>query len=648
MSALCIIASLKIGISNSSDLSEPNQNIKSTNITPLGVALPETETQSVLVSRLESFLQWFKQHEGSAEKVLPVLSINARIHLRTKVPIKTGEALIETPAFLTVNADDVRATQEGKLASAKLATLTWGSQDKDFALLAIWLAKEAAFTASSVYEPFLDLLPSSIAHLPIAFSPRHMQLLNLTSGIKSAVETYLRRTHQVSNLVQTVLEAGNHDHRSPRFAGVSMTVLSAWAVAVVQSTALPFPRSVEDRTQVLTLVPGINLINHAHHSVANQPSARFSKDPSGKVFPASFTLRAKHDMPAGSDVFLSYFVPSHKYCQLDLLLQYGFTEVGDAADCAAIELDVSSSVFSSGVRESTSALRKSKLVEAGMLHPDETERAAMIVTLRFNQSLAGKAAQYLRLANMDLEDIRVDDQRTKLTEAITKIQSNGTVLTGSKVGDEVVTPAFVLMSGTTGSDAPPKDRGAGYNGHSTARSYGIKSPAMSPADSQFKLYADLRQTALNLQQMSRAMQEEGSDAGGLAASDAPSAADSGEEPRFERTDIDGSRMISYQNELRTLRMFLHLLADAESKILQQMRSLAAQKLIDPNRDTWSLVERNVMRVHEGAIRALRWHAEEVERVWVRLLYQPEMFWEPARLPKLRSHIPWRNGVIQTQ
>jgi len=616
-----------------------------------GAILPESESRADLASKLDSFAAWLKQHEGETSHIRTALSHNARIHTQAAGNIARGSSVLYIPAFLTVNADDIRGTDDGVAAISQPGYSHLSDTDKDTVLLALWLSVEAGIRHSSAYQPFLNLLPSSIVHLPIAFSLRHQRLLNLTAGIATALSTHFQTTLRILDVVHSVLSRGGSLERSARFAGVELTALSAWAVLTVQTTALPYPRSTQNDGDVLTLVPGINLINHGHHSKANQPSALFSKDPNGKAFVSAFTLRAARPLVEGDDVFASYFPTGKKYCQMDTLLKYGFTEVAEWADCASLELDVSENVFSGRVRKSVATLRRAKLVEAGMLHADEDSEATMMVTLRYNQTLPVQAAQYMRLANLDMQDVRVDHHRAQLAEALSLVQKSSQNSTSVQVGQEFAMPAMLLMQENPEGKLGAKRRRCSER--TTSCQFGSRSNTAHPGHVRSASMPDLTQAAIILEQMQAASGANGATAGGLASKPKAQHAVSEESRKldlapenlkFSHSSITGQSMVSYQNEIRTMRLFLRLLADSESSILTQLQDLSEKKLVNPDRTAWSLTEKNIMRVHEGTIRTLRWHAQQTERAWLRLLYQPDMFWEPSRLPSLPSSSPWRGGM----
>ena len=620
-----------------------------------GNHLPETVTQLALAGRLAAFSQWLKKHDGDDSQTKAVLSHNARIHTQAALHIRAGEPIVHIPAFLTINSDDVRGTAYGKAASALWAAEHLTQAEEEAALLAVWLSREAGLFRSSVYQPFFDLLPSSVLHLPAAYSPRQLQLLRLSLGIADKLKSHFNQANRIAKCVSRFIASLDGGGRSKRFSGVKVPALAAWAVLTVQSFALAYPRSISGDGEVLTIVPGVSLINHAHHTVANQPSARFDRSASGTGIVSSFTLRAGRALHPGDDIFTSYFPPGHNYCQLDILMQYGFTEAGDLADCSLLQLDISDSVFSPEVRKSVSALRRAKLVESGMLHPDEDTQATMLVTLRFNHSLPSRAVRYLRLANLDAADVRADKHRAKLADSLAQLKNSEHQAASTRVGGVAVYPAFVLETRTNGG--PARETGGSVDPpcSTTTCAFTERQLQISPHHTRARLAQNITRTAILLQQMRNASNANGAGTGGLGTGDTnkdslPVASRdldlTAEGLHFASSEISGRGMISYQNEIRTMRLFLRLLADTEAALLKKLQQLAADNLISADRRSWSLTERNIMRVHEGSIRTLRWHAAETERAWVRLLYQPDMFWESGRMPSLHSDAPWRGGLLE--
>jgi hypothetical protein len=318
---------------------------------------------------------------------------------------------------------------------------------------------------------------------------------------------------------------------------------------------------------------------------------------------------------------------------------------------------VSENLFGKNVHAADAALRRSKLIEASMLHPDETQRATMVIILRANKSVPVQAVQYLRLANLDLEDVRYDQQRATIAQSLQSVQQAPTLMSGALIDSSCLLPAMVLMTSELAQVREGNKRcKRNHAKESTSCTFGVRTDTSTFERMRSVHRKDLILTATHVEKARGSRRTDGGFVGGLGEDysdvdvmDFKSDHDTSDDTlrEFSTSDLTGKQLISYQNEIRTLRLYLRILASTEGAIIAAIHNLVRSQEIPGDREQWSATERDIMRVHEATVRTIRFQAEETERAWVRLLYKRSMFWEPVRVPDTTSQIPWRTGLLRS-
>lgn len=212
--------------------------------------------------------------------------------LSSRAPIVAGDNVLLIPSTFVITTERAKETAVGRLIQERLPHSNFPVYMTAFLLY-------ESRRRYSFWRPFLEVLPTSYAHMPVCYGPRELELLK-GCFVRGSLEQMRREfTAEYLSLCQHV----------PGFSWFSYEAF-LWARLVVLTRAFGLMVG-EHRTTAM--VPFADMFNH---SVPPDIAWVSGRDPRGTAF-AMFALRG---VAAGMPLHISYGERSGSH----MLLNYGF------------------------------------------------------------------------------------------------------------------------------------------------------------------------------------------------------------------------------------------------------------------------------------------------------------------------------------
>lgn len=581
-----------------------------------------------------AFSAWLASHGAATDAVQFTWVGEAGLGALAARALSPEQRAIVVPDHLSISPATIQASSVFPPDVVAVAMNGLPARLAEVALLSAWLAHEAAMQETSAFDPYFDVLPHSLSSFPAHFSEPLAAVLAASPASDILVQQELQRQRSVQRQVEAALQL-LHGPRSAvrRFpAGSPLAQVARWAVSIVVARALPFPVSASGTEHSLTLVPGIDCFNDAHPHLAHQTAVLLQRSGAG-IVRSGFSLKVKQATRPGEEVRMAYFSHNRRRCAAETLAVYGFTSPLQVDDCAVVLFDMTHALTHDSVPPPLRLARRAKLVEQGFsvlipsLKSERPSNVSLTVVLENNVTVPGHVLQFLRLSQADLADLEPDTFDTRVFELVAGLRTRSAEHEDSlfRLGG-----GPVLDNGIVAHFASEDSAVSGVVASASAADEGLRPCQTGPAGCSSQQHDPSVATIHH--QLHKVLNTTLSRKGWSAV---------------PVSNASGSGMLSWQNELRALRAFLRALVTSERSLLARLKALVEAGVTTPQPDAWSTAEAHVMRVHEGVVRTLRWHAAQAEQMWLRHLYSPELHIEPGhKIRQGRAAHGGMSGLLQ--
>ncbi|PKU74769.1 fructose-bisphosphate aldolase-lysine N-methyltransferase, chloroplastic isoform X4 [Dendrobium catenatum] len=254
-------------------------------------------------SAIADFWRWLRERGTLTQPPPPVRPavVPEGLGLVAERDMLRNEVVVEVPKKLWINTNTVAASEIGPV--------TLGL--KPWVAIALFLLREKAMGAASLWRPYLDILPPE-TDSPIFWSEEELsqmrgtQLLNTTFGVKEYVQ------NEFTKVEDEVILPNKHLFQK--------TINSSdflWAFGILRSRAFSGLRGDK-----LVLIPLADLINH-NSSITSEDTCWEIKGKGLFSRELIFSLRTPASVNTGEQIYIQYDLQKSN---AELALDYGFIE----------------------------------------------------------------------------------------------------------------------------------------------------------------------------------------------------------------------------------------------------------------------------------------------------------------------------------